>query len=204
MTPRPSRASLLALLTLLLAPVAGCDDEEPLPRLAKLPRFELTTQHGEPFRAEDLGGHVWIADFIFTSCPTFCPVLTQKMKEVRERLADHREEVRYLSVSVDPETDTPPVLRQYAEEHGIAHDDWVLLTGETEQVTDVVVDGFKTPMGEPQPMEGEKNVYTILHARHFVLLDRQRRIRGYYRTEPEQLDRLVRDAERLARGEGGS
>lgn len=198
------RTLLVSLsLALLLALAAGCDDHEPPPELARLPSFELTDAQGRPFTAEDLEGDVWIADFIFTSCPTYCPVLTEKLAEIRDRLEEHRGKVRYLSISVDPETDTPEVLRGYAEDHGIAHDDWVMLTGETEQVTDVVVEGFKTPMGEPKPKKGEEGVYTILHARHFVLIDRDRRIRGYYRTEPDTVDELVRDAEHLAEAEGG-
>lgn len=191
------------MLALAAALSAGCEEDEPLPKLAKVPDFGLTDQSGETFRGSDLDGKVWIADFIFTNCPTYCPRLTKEMGELRERLSEHRDAVQFVSISVDPENDTPDVLRKYAKEHDAAYPNWTFLTGPTKTVTDVVVEGFKAPMGEPQPKEKE-DVYTILHARHFVLVDGNRRIRGYYRTEPKQLDQLVQDVQRLLEQQGAS
>ena len=189
----------------LAAAVTGCEDrEEPLPVLVTVPDFALVAADGQPFRGEDMDGGPWIADFIFTSCKTFCPVLTERLASVRERLREaHGERApRFLSVSVDPEHDTPEVLREYARRHGVVHGDWVFTTGDTASVSKAVVKGFRAPMGEPVSRE-DGDGYDILHARHFVLIDGARRIRGYYRPEPEQLDRLVSDAGRLV-GEDGA
>lgn len=187
---------LLAVVVIACSP---CEEAEPLPELARVPDFELVSHEGEPFRGSDLEGEVWIADFIFTSCVTYCPMMTERMKGLRQELQG--EGVRFLSLTVDPEHDTPEVLRAYAEKHGAAHDDWTFLTGDTASVSRVVVQGFKTPMGERVPLDGGDG-YDILHARHFLLVDRRRRIRGYYPSDDEGLERLARDAARLARREG--
>lgn len=195
-----SRSLLLTIALAWGAALVSCDEPEPLPKLAEVPDFELVDRHGETFRGRQLEGDVWIVDFIFTSCVTYCPMLTRRMGELRGELKD--EGVHFLSVSVDPEHDTPEVLTEYAEEHDADHDDWVFLTGDTAEVARAVVQGFKTPMGEPVDREGGDG-YDILHARHFLLVDRERQIRGYYRTDEEGLERLERDARRLAR-EGGA
>lgn len=198
MRPLPTfRAPLSVCLLACTIAASACRRDEPIPTLGQLENVELVDQRGRPFSLDRLDGRVWIVDFIFTSCRVYCPLLTEKMRGVRSELADERGAVGFLSLSVDPTTDTPEVLSAYAKRHGIQGDDWVFLTGETAKVSRAVVQGFKTPMGERVSLE-DGDGYDILHARHFVLLDRERRIRGYYRTEPEELERLVRDARRLA------
>ena len=80
------------------------------------PEFTLTDQAGEPFSLDDLKGKVWIADFVFTRCTSICPVMTAKMAELRDQLSQfaHGEDVRLVSVSVEPEHDQPAVLAEYA------------------------------------------------------------------------------------------
>ncbi|MFW5876464.1 MAG: SCO family protein [Myxococcota bacterium] len=192
---RALRVLHLSLLAALVSATPACEEREPPPKLGHVPGFELVAQNGEAFRGEDMEGHVWIVDFIFTSCVTYCPRMTERMKSLRGELEG--EGVRYLSVSVDPEHDTPEVLRAYAEKHGATGGDWTFVTGDTAEVSRAVVQGFKTPMGEPVPLD-EGDGYDILHARHFLLVDRGRRIRGYYRTDEEGLEQLVEDARHLA------
>jgi protein SCO1 len=185
---------MLALASVACA--GACDREpEPLPELAEVPDFELVDQDGAPFRGRDMDGHVWVVDFIFTSCVTFCPRMTERMRSLRGKLAS--DGVRFLSVSVDPEHDTPEVLTEYARRNDALYDDWVFVTGDTPEVSRAVVQGFKTPMGDRVPRDDE--TYDILHAQHFLLVDERRRIRGYYRTDAENLGQLARDARRLAR-----
>jgi protein SCO1 len=178
----------------------GCERQaEPLPELAPVPDFQLVSHEGKAFRGQHMDGHVWVVDFIFTSCITFCPRMTERMRTLRGELSGSG--VRYVSISVDPEHDTPEVLGEYARKNGALHEDWAFLTGDTAEVARAVVQGFKTPMGERVP-QGDGESYDILHAQHFLLVDRKRRIRGYYRTDPENLTRLASDARRLARGDG--
>ncbi len=183
------RRGLAAFVALL----AACgSDTPPLPELAPVPEFRLVDQSGAPFGLAELRGTVWVANFIFTTCPTVCPMLTTQMRNVQQRLRD-QPNVRFVSFSVDPERDTPEVLRAYAARHGADLSTWRFLTGETEAVRAAVVDGLRVGMGERQP-DGD-----ILHGTHLVLIDANGRIRGYYRNDREGLDGLVRDVERLAR-----
>ena len=100
----------LALVSIALL---GCSEPEPPPTLLEVPAFELTSQAGDAFGSEQLQGEVWIANFIFTRCPTICPLLTSQMKGLTDSLADTP--VRFVSFSVDPANDTPAVLTEYAE-----------------------------------------------------------------------------------------
>lgn len=177
-----------ALLLGLLA--VSCGDDAPIPVLAPVPEFRLVDQGGEPFGLAELRGKVWVASFVFTTCPTVCPLLTTKMGNLQRRL-EGREGLHFVSFTVDPERDTPDVLTRYAERHGADLRTWTFLTGETDAVRRAVVDGMRVAMGERQA-DGD-----ILHGTHFVLVDAEGRIRGYYRSEREGMDALARDIERL-------
>ncbi|MDD9967515.1 MAG: SCO family protein [Myxococcales bacterium] len=170
--------------------VAGCEAEaKPLPKLAQVPEFALTRHTGSPLSRGDLRGHVWIANFIFTSCPDVCPLLTRKMGELRQGLVRNGHAVRFVSFSVDPDTDTPEVLRAYAEERDALFDDWAFVTGPIGDVKRVISEGFRQRM-ERDPNEPAN----VFHGSHFVLVDRTGMIRGYYRSEHDGLLQLSRDA----------
>jgi protein SCO1/2 len=163
-----------------------------------VPEFALRNQRDEVVTAKDLRGQIWIASFMFTSCPDVCPILTSKLSGVRRRLVGERVMVQYVSFSVDPQTDTPPVLAKYAAEHHVDFRDWRFLTGQLDAVKQVVVGGFKQlmqidPNGKPGSPE------SILHGSHFVLVDRALSIRGFYPSDEEGLLRLVRDTRILAK-----
>lgn len=197
------RRTVLALTTLLASAVACDGGDDPLPRLVTLPSFELVDQRGEPFRASDMRGQVWIADFVFTHCPTICPRLSARMAELQDRFSDRRGELRLVSFSVDPENDTPDVLREYGERYEADPAMWTWVTGPTGEVSHTVVNGFRLAMGEPTPTaDGEG--YDIMHAAKLVLVDRDGVIRGYYDLDDDSMARLVRDAERLLATEEGA
>jgi protein SCO1/2 len=187
-------AGALGALVLGLGALGG---EEPLPRLYALPPFALEDDAGRPFGPERLSGRVSVVNFIFTSCPTVCPGLTAKMASLQGRFAGT--EVQLVSVSVDPKNDTPEVLREYGERFGRDPARWTFVTGELGEVRRAVEEGFRIAMDAPP---GAAPV-DIVHGEHFVLVDRERVIRGYYRPDEEGLSRLVRDATRLVAGEGG-
>jgi protein SCO1/2 len=183
----------IALAGLLLA---GCRGSSELPRVAQVPAFELRDQDGARVTREALRGKVWVANFMFTSCPDVCPILTAKMAGVRTRLVGDRVPVRIVSFTVDPQTDTPAVLKQYARERSADHADWRFLTGPIDEIKRVIVEGFKQGLS-PQPAQAGQP-QAILHGSHFVLVDAELYIRGYYASDGDGLLRLARDARMLA------
>jgi protein SCO1/2 len=188
------------VLPLAVLGVVRARQPEPLPRLGTLPAFSFTRQDGQPFGREQLQGRVWVANFIFTRCPTICPLFTQKMKGVQERTADLGEKLPLVSFSVDPKYDTPERLDAYAKKHGANPARWSFLTGDYERLKDTIVNGFKMSMGREN--QDEEDLLAIFHGTHFVLVDSTGEVRGYYNSDDEEAtERLVHVAERLARGE---
>jgi protein SCO1/2 len=182
---------LVALGVGLLRPRA-----EPLKRLGTLPSFTFTRQDGQPFGTEQLAGRPWVANFIFTRCPTICPAFTQKMARVQKHTAELGERLQLVSFSVDPDYDTPERLAAYAEKYGARPERWSFLTGEYTRLKDTLVNGFKVSMGRESP--DEQDVNGIFHGTHFVLVDGKGEIRGYYDSEHEDtVERLLRDTRRL-------
>jgi protein SCO1/2 len=180
-------AGVLAALAL----VGGCR-RAVLPVLGEVPAFTLTERSGRTVRAEDLTGRVWVADFVFTRCPDFCPALTARMAALQARLPPGPDAVRLVSFSVDPVHDTPEVLRGYAN-RARAGEHWLFLTGPREALATLLRDGFKVAFAEGGPPSAP-----ITHSDRFVLVDRRLRIRGYYHgTDSADLARLVEDAEGL-------
>jgi len=176
-----------------LAIVTRTERTPPLERLAEVPDFALVDQNGHGFTGTDLEGKVWVADFIFTRCRSTCPMLTERLGTLAGEL-DPRGDWAFLSVSVDPAYDTPPVLAAYAGEHAMDPDRWVLLTGDPDSVRTLITKGFFLSVEEGAGSAAEP----ILHSTRFVLLDRNREIRGYYEAlDDEDLVRLRRDVGRL-------
>jgi len=168
---------------------------ENLPVYMPAPAFSLTNRDGGEIETADLRGQPWVADFIFTSCPGVCPVLTRRMKELSDDLP--AEEVKLVSISVDPENDTPEVLEAYAQKNG-AGPNWLFLTGEREHIAGVIKDGFKLAY---DPTPGEEAAEAIVHSNRFVLVDADGVVRGYYNAfDDEELAQLRRDIESLLAG----
>ena len=167
----------------------------PLPILGTVPDFSLAERGGSAVRAADLAGHVWIADFIFTRCPDFCPALTARMAGLQKVVPAGGDPVRLVSFSVDPAHDTPEVLREYASRAG-ADAGWLFLTGPRDALATLLRDGFKVAYAADGPPTSP-----ITHSDRFVLVDRELRIRGYYHgTDPADIARLARDATALRDG----
>ena len=207
-SPAASSTSLLwgvvvaAATCLLVAGVALVSNRhEPLQRLGTLPDFTFTRQDGQPFGRAQLAGQAFVANFIFTRCPTICPVFTRKMALVQKRTADLGPRLALVSFSVDPKYDTPERLSAYAAQHGADPSRWSFLTGDYTRLQDTVVGGFKIAMGRNGTHEDD--IPSIFHGSHFVLVDGAGEIRGYYNGEDDEaVDRLVGDAERLVRDGG--
>lgn len=199
------RSLLWGLLVLTLLIVAGAaafqELRRPEPPLAfgQVPDFQLTNRDGRTVRLSDLAGEVWIADFIFTRCPASCPIMTSRMALLNRELGDDLD-FRPVSISVDPEHDTPEVLRQYAASFQ-APDDWLFLTGNRDEIFRLSKDGFKLGVDDaPQSApDGTPHPEPILHSTRFVLVDGQGQIRGYYNAfSDEDLEKLKNDLQAIA------
>jgi len=119
-----------------------------LPVYGSVPDFALIDQLGRPVRRADLDGKVWIASFIFTSCPDECPLMTSEMAQLQSDLA-HSVDLRFVSISVDPERDTPAVLSQYAERFNADPDRWFFLTGDKRAIHRLAREGFRLGIADP-------------------------------------------------------
>lgn len=165
---------------------------QPLPILGTVPDFHFQDQTGAPFGPETLRGKPWVADFVFTRCPTVCPLMTERLAALLPRLGQR---VHLVSVSVDPDFDTPRRLRDFAEEHGATSSRWHFLTGDSAAVQRAVTEGFKISLAHEGP---DADFLSIVHGVHLVLVDKDGHIRGYYDSgDPEALERLVRDVHGL-------
>ena len=163
-----------------------------LEQLGVLPAFDLTERRQAPLRLDDLRGKVWVADFMYTSCVEICPLQSAEMARLQTAFADHPD-LRLVSISVDPERDTPAVLSAYADKFQADPDRWLFATGEPQAVARLAQEGFR--LSAASYVTGDEGQdYTFIHSNRFVLVDRQGRIRGYYRsTDPDDLVRLRRD-----------
>ena len=187
---RTARRLAPALLSLVVC--ASCGDggqagrelqqeaeDASLPVLGEVPDFALTDQTASPFGSAQLDSGLWVANFIFTRCAATCPVQTATMAGLQERLRAKQllPEITLVSFSVDPGFDTPEVLREYGEEYGADPERWRFLTGGREEIWDLSKAGFKLGVGESPP---ESQAQPLFHSPRMVLVDRARRIRGYY------------------------
>jgi protein SCO1/2 len=188
-------------LAVPVAPLLLTQRPPDLPELGQLPSFSLVDQDGKPFGPQQVRGKVWVADFIFTSCTDACPRLTARMHTLQDWL-DPAENIGLLSVTVDPERDTPPKLAEYARSSGARTSLWKFVTGPQEDVERAVVGGFHMAMGRvPSGSTGDPlraQAFEILHGDRLVLVDAKGRLRGYYVADDEGLRRILRDARSLA------
>jgi protein SCO1 len=130
------------LASLMLAQSRDAADhvskDPPLPKIAPAPEFTLTSQEGMPVSLADLRGKVVAVTFIYTLCTDTCPVLTPMMSFVQDRLGpDFGTKIAFVSITVDPERDTPAVLKEYAEAFGANPAGWAFVTGAPETIREV-------------------------------------------------------------------
>ena len=186
---RMIRAIPVLVLALVLS---ACVKTTALPVLGEAPEFQLTAQTGQPFDSKLLNGHVWVADFIYTTCTGPCPMMTTHMRQLQDSTMEIPG-VFLVSFTVDPVHDTPPVLTEYARHFRQDASRWFFLTGEVDKLNDIGLRGFKL-----NSVDG-----SLSHSTRFVLVDRQRRIRGFYLSAEDgfmpQLTHDVRQLEKEGR-----
>jgi protein SCO1/2 len=169
--------------------LAACSAGPPLPVLGQVPQFQLTSEDGRPFDSRTLAGKVWVADFIYTSCPGPCPMMSSRMRQVQTATAD-LPDVRLVSFTVDPAHDTPPVLAEYSRHFLAQPGRWFFLTGEQSRLNDLGLNAFHL-----NAVDGKFD-----HSTRFALVDRAGRIRGYYSFGDDDFPkRLIADTRRVER-----
>jgi protein SCO1/2 len=219
-----SRKALLAIVVAVIIPLASylvvqkfTDDNDFLPRkyhydtvITKVKdgievtdtlwhsvkNVQFQNQLGKNVSLADVSGKILVVDFFFTHCASICPKLTNNMKKLQQsiKLQDKRSLVdtpfvHFLSLTVDPERDSAPVLKKYADRYGINHDTWWMLTGDKSTIYDFGIHELK--LGVPDSTSVDTN---FIHSEYFVLLDRDRIVRGYYNgLDSAALNRLAED-----------
>ena len=160
---------VLAVLTVpaMLLIVTGCGKPEFKASVNwQVQDFNFIDQEGRPLGLDDLRGSVWLADFIFTNCYTVCPPMTMNMKQLQQKLKESGADVKIVSFTVDPERDTPEVLKKYGESYQADFSNWHFLTGYTqEEIQKFSVDSFKSIV------QNEKGTDQVIHGTSFFLVD---------------------------------
>ena len=173
----------------------GCDSnrESGLPVIGEVNRaFSFLNQENKEITPEALAEKVYVTDFFFTSCPSICPLMKRQMARVYEVFKEQREDFMLLSHSIDPEHDTVEVLRNYSDGLDVDPAMWLMVTGDQDEIFAMAKHYMLGAMKNDDVPGG------YIHSGSFVLVDRRKRIRGYYDgTDPEKVDQMIADIRRL-------
>jgi protein SCO1/2 len=159
-----------------------------LPVLGQVSDFNLTNQLGSAVSLRDVTNHVWVADIIFTRCPGPCMRMTRQMNELQSALPANGK-TKLVSLTTDPDYDTPAVLARYAADKGNADTNrWMFFTGTKKEIGNLAIDGLKLTAVEKKPEERESSTDLFIHSTIFVVVDRHGKLRGVYETGGEGVD----------------
>lgn len=165
------------------------------PVLGSLPAFDLKDQDGKTISLNDFKKSVSLVNFIFTTCPDVCPLLTAQMAKIQARAKELEIPVKLASISVDPENDTPDVLKVYAAKYHADLSNWSFLTGPLADIEKVVLQGFRVGLDR-----SATDIFDITHTEHFIILDEQARIRAYRRAPNNvEIDKILNEVRTLVR-----
>lgn len=154
----------------------------------KIKDFSLLNQNGHKITEEDYNNKIYVADFFFTTCPTICPIMTENMGYLQNKLIDNPE-ILLVSFSVTPEIDSVQQLKKYALEKNVIDSKWNLLTGDKKEIYDLARKSYLVAKNN-----GDGGKYDMIHTENFVLVDKEKRIRGFYDgTNQSEMDKLLND-----------
>lgn len=176
-------APVVALLAVIAAVTINWAESsrEQVPVIASVPEFTLTDMTGQSFGRNDLNGKLHLVNFIFTRCPGICPRMNHEVKQLYD-LYRGSEKIAFVSITVDPEYDTPEVLRRYADSVGVNDGSWKFLRGPIEDVRKLIEQGFLFDASE----------LPAAHPARLVLVDQFGQIRGYYTYDDEAEEALLK------------
>ena len=157
-----------------------------------IPEFSLKNQDGKEFGIKDLDDKIFVADFFFTTCPSICPIMKTQMIRVNDEFGAD-EDFSIVSISIDPRHDTVEVLKDYSDRMGVSGGSWDFLTGDLQDVLEIAQKGFLVSAAEDSTAPGG-----YIHSGAFILVDKDKRIRGYYDgTKEDKVNILIKDIRRL-------
>lgn len=161
-------------------------------RYHKIADFSLTNQNGKTITQEDYKNKIYVADFFFTTCQTICPIMTKNMHEVQKQFITD-DEVMILSHTVTPDIDTVAQLKRYAKEKNVNASKWNLVTGDKKQIYELARKSYLAVKDD-----GDGGPFDMIHTENFMLIDKERQIRGFYNgTDMEEIERLIDDIKTL-------
>lgn len=150
--------------------------------------FKLVNQNGKTITQHDYEGKIYVADFFFTTCPSICPIMTKNMAALQDKILNDPD-VMLLSHTVTPEIDNVAQLKKYALEKGVNDAKWNLVTGDKKQIYNLARKSYLAVKED-----GDGGPYDMIHTENFILVDKERRIRGFYDgTKPEEIEKLLAD-----------
>ena len=150
--------------------------------------FELINQNGVTITQKDYTDKIYVADFFFTTCPSICPIMTKNMAYIQNSILNDPD-VLLLSHSVTPRIDSVEQLKKYALEKGVVDDKWNLVTGDKRQIYELARKSYLAVK-----TDGDGGPYDMIHTENFILVDKERRIRGFYDgTNSEDMEKLLGD-----------
>lgn len=158
----------------------------------KIADFELFNQNGDTITQADYKDKIYIADFFFTTCPTICPIMTGNMLKIQDQLKNDPD-ILLLSHTVIPVADSVPQLKKYALEKGVNDEKWNLVTGDKKQIYELARKSYLATKSD-----GDGGPYDMIHTENFILVDKEKRIRGFYDgTNSEAIEELMEDIKTL-------
>lgn len=146
--------------------------EKDMATIGPVPEFSLTNHHGENITQEDLLGKVYVVEFFFTTCPSICPVMHKSMVKIQDKYFGNPN-VAFVSVTINPEYDTPETLNAYAKENNVTNNNWQFLTGDIKDIYALANQGFNLYVAEAPEVEGG-----FEHSGFFALVDKKGNIRS--------------------------
>ena len=141
----------------------------------KIPTFHYLNQDSVAVTNKNYKGKIWIAEFFFATCPTICPVMNSQLKNLNKETAAVSEHIQFLSFTINPNNDTPKVLKAYRKKHGITAKNWDFLTGDEAETHRLGIENFQTFAGRDDEAEGG-----YAHSGSFTLVDKEGYVRGVY------------------------
>jgi protein SCO1/2 len=157
-----------------------------------IPPFSFINQYGQTVTHQDLNSKIYVTDFFFTTCQSICPVMSVSMQRMQE-VFKNQPDVSFLSHTVDPETDSVPQLLAYANRHNAIAGKWHFLTGNKKDLYHAARSGYLVTA-----TEGDGGEEDFIHTQNFVLIDKMKRIRGYYDgTDSLEVNKMINDVNLL-------
>ncbi len=165
-----------------------------------IPFFYFLNDDSVLVKSTDMKGKVWVADFFFTTCPTICPTMTKNMKKLNAATKDLHDDLQFISISINPQHDTPSKLKRYREHYKATASNWQFFTGKEAETHQLGIENFQIFAGRDDESEGG-----YAHSGAFTLVDKEGFVRGVYLgTDEKQVTQLEKDIRKLLKVEYGN